>query len=603
MSAFMDRIQERVSARSAKRAAFEGKTRQNIQFNRFDRQMWGKIRQNDTVDHDITDLMVGDPDEERIGYDNAPELLQDLCYALYKPDPQPVPERNVEKDARLNRAILSEVQKSPYYHELREYTMLDETMTTIALFSMADAVREILLRNQESAQQSNQDKSESGDEMNDENNRTEPQSPEPQSPAQPSEEDGEEGDDQDEGQGEGEGQEGESEGQGQGQGQGPGEGENEGEEGNQGSSGQPAPNPGDPNQDERQPEQGSESPGPDHDREFENDPDLGDEHEGGGEVDEDLAEDITQAINQAMSEAATEADELEGLRKSVGLEDGEWRQMSPEERLKRAEQLRTPAMKEVADMVGRMKRFAMGQQATKVVDVPNEPVDIEQGDNLRHLLASEYALLDDEDTEWEFYRRYVDKTLLQYKLRGTAKAGKGPIVACIDKSYSMSGRPFVWAMGVAEALRRICQEQKRDYHASFFGTNDDHHEFSFPQGAADFGKVIDFLSCEANGGTEFDGVLERSLARITEQHDNGLTKADIVFITDGQANLGEEWLKEFNEEKERTGCRVFGIYIGGASDMYSSHRKGPETLALFSDLVIPVSDLQVDAMRDVFAQV
>ena len=573
MDRFMERIQQRLQQRQRSQAAPKAKTRQNMTFNRFDRRMWDEIRESDTTEHNITDLMVGDKHRggERDGYDNAPELLQDLTYALYKPDPKLVDERAVVKDARLNRAIIEEVQRSPYYDELREHTVLDDTCTAIALETMADALREILARNQEAAQQSNQDKAEQEEEMNNEDNRPPGCHPQPKpKPDEPG----------DEPEGESEGGEpgGESEG-----------GEPGGEPGGEG--GEPGGEGG---------ESGGEGGEGGGKIEFDDDPELGEgEHEGEYDLDDDLA----RAVNQAMREATDEVDELQGLRRGIGLEDGEWRQMSPAERIAMAGRLNTPEMKQIADMVGRMKRFAMGQQATKIADVPHAPVGVEQGNDLRHLLASEYALLDDPETEWMFYQRYLDKELLQYKLQGTEKAGKGPIVACIDKSYSMNGRPFAWAMGVAEALRRICQTQQRDYFATFFGSNNDHHDFDFPKGQADFARVMEFLSCDANGGTQFDGVLEKALARISAQHDEGLGRADIVFITDGQAHLSDEWLKSFNEERERVGCRIFGVYIGGARDMYSNSGAATGVLQQFSDFIIPISDLSVESVRDIFARV
>lgn len=591
MSTFMERIQGRIAQRDQGRRKATGKrTRQNIDHNRFDRQMWDEMRGQERIDRDIDDLLIGDDYKggQRKGYDNAPELLQDLAYSLYKPVPRLNDKREVEKDARLNRELIEEIQSSPYYNELREHTVLDDTCTTIALNTIADAVRDIIVRNQEQVEQSNQDKAESTDEMNNEENR-----PQGVMPGGGGGQDGEDGE--------------ESEGEGQGQGQGQGD-----------------PSQDDPSQDDQDGQDGQDSSeggegqgqDPDLDQGDDGDQDLIDEKERDLDLDEpedadagdgpelELDEEFSRAINQAVREANDEVDELEGLRKGIGLEDGEWRQMSPEQRLAMAEKLKSPAMKELSEMIGRMKRFAMGQQAHRIADVPHEPVDVEQGNDLRRLLGSEYALLDDEDTEWEFYRRFVDGEMLQYKMQGTEDAGKGPLVACIDMSYSMAGRPFTWAMGVAEALRRISQEQERDYYAMLFGTNRQRHRFEFPKGTGPFEEVLRFLSSEARGGTEFDGVLNEALSRVVKQDEEGAEKADIVFITDGQAYLSEEWLKQFNDERERVGCRVFSVYIGGARDMWDTRHGGPtQLLDKFSDVVIPVSELRTDSVRDVFAQV
>ena len=307
--------------------------------------------------------------------------------------------------------------------------------------------------------------------------------------------------------------------------------------------------------------------------------------------------------NKMLDAAHDEAAELDNLRKGIGLEDGEWKQMSPEERLAMADRLRTPEMKELSHVIGQMKRFALGVKATRVNDVPHEAYDVESGNDLRRVLRPQYALLGHPDTKYEFYRRYIEKELLQYKMRGTEEVGQGPIVLAIDKSGSMSGAPFNWAMGVAEALRRFASEEDRDYYAMFFGNNGDRNRFDFPGGKGPFEKVLSFLSVVANGGTQFDGVLTEALEKASKHFDRtGKGKADIVFITDGMAHLDETWIANFNAERERVGVRVYSVYIGGAYDM--RYDGGPAgLLGKISDAVIPVSELRPEAVKRIFEKV
>jgi uncharacterized protein with von Willebrand factor type A (vWA) domain len=313
--------------------------------------------------------------------------------------------------------------------------------------------------------------------------------------------------------------------------------------------------------------------------------------------------DIDRAMNRALDEAAQEAEELDNMRRGIGLEDGEWRLMSPEQRLAMAERLSTPEMKELASVVGRMKRFALGVKATRINDVPHEVYNVENGNDLRRILRSEYGLLATPETSYEFYRRYADGELLQFKMRGSEEAGKGPIVCLIDKSGSMSGSPFNWAMGVSEALRRFAADEDRDFYAIFFGFNNDRERFDFPQGKGPFEKVLTFLSVDPNGGTAFDGVLTEGLDKASNSFDGeSKGKADIVFITDGMANLSDEWIDGFNAERERVGVRVYSVYIGGAYDM--SGNRGPAALlGRISDAVIPVKDLRPEAAELIFQKV
>ena len=305
--------------------------------------------------------------------------------------------------------------------------------------------------------------------------------------------------------------------------------------------------------------------------------------------------DFARNMNGALKAAADEMEELQTLRRGVGCEDADWKRMSPAERIELAERLKNlPNMKELADMVGRMKRFAMGQQDTKFNDRDDEIYNLEMGANMRRVVPNEFALLGHEATKYEFYRKFADRELLQYKVRGVENVGKGPIVCAIDNSGSMGGQPEKWAKAVAEALRRICQEQDRDFFAMYFGNNRDRRRYDFPKQTPNMERVLDFLSVRAGGGTQFDGVLTECLQKARDQFDGaGKGSADIVFITDGLAHLDDAWIARFNEEKERIGCRVFTIYIGGAYDMGAGHGGPVDFLSKFSNVVIPVSDLSI----------
>ena len=313
--------------------------------------------------------------------------------------------------------------------------------------------------------------------------------------------------------------------------------------------------------------------------------------------------DLDRLANKALENAFDEVEEIENARKGIGLEDGEWYSMNPESRMAMADKLRTQEMKELADVIGQMKRFALGVKAQRIVDVPHEAYDVESGNDLRRVLRAQYALLGTEETKYEFYRRYFEKELLQFKMRGSEDVGKGPIVICIDKSGSMHGAPFRWAMGVAEALRRFAAEENRDYYAMFFGANNDRERFDFPEGKGPFDKVLAFLGTQANGGTQFDGVLTEALEKATKSFDSeGKGKADVCFITDGESYLEDQWIEKFNKERERAGVRLYSVYIGGAYD--TRYSEGPlKLLEKISDATIPVRELKPESVAEVFAKV
>lgn len=313
--------------------------------------------------------------------------------------------------------------------------------------------------------------------------------------------------------------------------------------------------------------------------------------------------DLDKLADDALDKAVEDARELTETRKGFGLEDGEWKTMDPTRRLALAERLRTPEMRVLAWIIGRMRRFALGVKATRINDVPHEAYDIEYGDDLRRVLTSQYALLGHPLAKLEFYRRYASKELFVYKKRGTENVGKGPILVLIDRSGSMKGAPMQWAMAVAEALRRFAMDDRRDYHAIFFGTNVQREHYEFPEGRGPIEKVLTFLGAEPNWGTQFDGILTEALEHASTAFDGeGKGRADVLFITDGNAPLSEEWIAGFKAEKARVGVRLYSVYIGGAEDMRG--KSGPlALLQKISDVTIPIRELKPEGVREVFVRV
>lgn len=327
--------------------------------------------------------------------------------------------------------------------------------------------------------------------------------------------------------------------------------------------------------------------------------------DGSGEIDLDAlldGMDVNRKLHRALSQAQEKADEIETAIRTFGLDAGEWAQMDPERRLQIAEQLTSPKMRRLADMLGRMVRFSQGARQTKITDVPHTVFSVERGNNLRNVLPREFALLGQGGgAKLDFYRRYASRELAQYKKRGTEKAAKGPLIVLIDKSGSMHGESFEWAMGAAEAMRRIVAEDKRDYLAVFFAGKGDVRRFEFPQGKADAETTLAFYSVKPSGGTEFSIPLTEALAKASEAFDSqGRTSADIVLLSDGESHLTDQWIADFNTERSRVGVRCHAIHIGGASD--SQAHRARELLEKISDQVVLIHDLVPESAGSVFVK-
>lgn len=315
--------------------------------------------------------------------------------------------------------------------------------------------------------------------------------------------------------------------------------------------------------------------------------------------------DVDRLLHRALEKAREESEQLEAASKSFGLESGDWKAMDPTARLAMARRLNSPKMRKLAEMIGRMTRFALGVRQTRITEVPQIVYGIERGNTIRNVLPREFALLNQGDgAHLDFFRRYANRDLAQYAKRGVEKAAKGPLVVCIDKSGSMDGNPFDWAMGAAEAMRRLASDDDRDYSALFFGANRDRHRFEFPKGKATSEQILAFCAVVADGGTQFDGVLTEALGMASKSFDDeGRTKADIVFITDGEASLNDRWIQRFNDERKRVGVRVHSVYIGGAWDAgFGAGSRARTLLDRLSDQVINVNDLVPESVESVFTQ-
>lgn len=553
-------------------------TRQIVKANNFDMLDWHKVRREHfDLREAIEDLFHGDllNPEVRPGYYNAPELIQDIFMAFFRPFPTINKLADVAPDARLNAVFVLQMFALTDYQRLHDTTATDPLLAMMATIEVAEALKDMIRLNVEPVQVSNRQRVQAVDQ---------------QAGASASEGDPAEGDSGTDAQAQGEGaQEGAD---------GPAE---DGTAPSAGSS-------------ETQPQGGAAADTDDTDdpdgnldgREREFDTDYADADYGGAETGfQELLDglDLARHVDLAISDVADKIEELEIARKGIGLEDGEWKTMDPAARLALADRLTTNRMREIADLMGRMRREAANQQLQKVTDAPLEIYSVEVGNDLNRLLLSEYAFLGHPASAVEFYRRYAQAALLQFAQRGHEDVGKGPLIVLVDNSGTMAGPPENWAKAVAEALRRICMEQDRDYLAIYFGSNKQRMRFEFPKGRGPFEQVMEFLSVSAAWGTEFDGILTEGLAKAQNAFDGEAKgKADIVFITDGQAKLDQAWIDQFVAERNRIGTRIFGVFISAQDTVRTS---ALELLETFCTVVIPVNAFAVndEAATTVFSQV
>lgn len=289
---------------------------------------------------------------------------------------------------------------------------------------------------------------------------------------------------------------------------------------------------------------------------------------------------IRQAARNACKKATEAADRHNSMMSAFGQgnDTGVRQTAAPGMKKQLVEKLvNNEHLREIAELAGRMKRIAIQKQKSKVRYGTDEIANITVGDELSRLVPSEIAKLSHPVLKKDFFKRYLEKSLLQYQLRGREKEGRGPLIICIDESGTMSGQRDIWAKAVAMALLHIAQRQKRRYFMIHYDSKvtrtDEFH------GTVDPLKIIDAISHYTAGGTEFEEPLNMAFQMINKGKETGYKKADIVFITDGQATVSDQFLQIFNIGKKLANFQVIGVAIDC---------RDVETLQKFSDQLIHV---------------
>lgn len=300
---------------------------------------------------------------------------------------------------------------------------------------------------------------------------------------------------------------------------------------------------------------------------------------------------LRQAVRRSVGKGKEDVQTLKNALGGWGLESSDLQSLPIDERLNVARQLLTPKLVKVANLVGRLRAIARARQKEKLKRDRDEVHGITFGNDLAKLLPVELAALRHPLRKLDFYRRYTEKQLMQYELHEKTPQGRGPIVALIDASGSMTGAPMDWATGVALALVDTARRQKRRAVVAFFTTTVK-QEYEFCGGKTDPRTFAAVASISAGGGTNYEPALTRGLEIITSID---YKKADIVMVTDGVCALSGRFQEAFLAEKARLGFRVWTILIGNDT--------GAETLRDWSDNVWPVKELCDNAVGEVFSSV
>ncbi len=270
---------------------------------------------------------------------------------------------------------------------------------------------------------------------------------------------------------------------------------------------------------------------------------------------------LRQVVELATDKAVAEVEEVETIITSWGFNQGEFERLPYDKKLELLQVLRgQQKFKDMTKLVGRMRNLATGSRKSKL-EHRIELHSITQGADLNHVLPQELLSLRRPALKLDFYRKMVEKQLLQYDLNHREYMGQGPIIVLIDTSSSMRGGREVWSKGIALGLAEIAEKERRAFSYGLFASGRaDLITDDFQLGQRSPDKLIKLASEFIGGGTDFEQPLQWAIGKLKESKFN---KADIVMITDGECAVGNEFLKELQKVKEDKQFRIYSILIGG----------------------------------------
>lgn len=306
------------------------------------------------------------------------------------------------------------------------------------------------------------------------------------------------------------------------------------------------------------------------------------------EPDDDLDRDsqALQAAAKAVADAGGEVETLVEARNALaGDQDGDGSAMSVANVKAIFDQIRNNGMlRRVMELSGRYRRLAKSIQAAKPVHGNDEMVGVTFDNDLSRVLPVELAIIDDEDLEYEFLRRYAENSLIVREMRSCEAEAAGPIVIIVDESGSMDGEPIAHAKAMALSILWVAQHQNRWACLVGFAHQDDGNFLVVPPGKRDQDALLAWLTHFYDGGTRCTVPLE-TVPRRWQELGCPAGKTDIITITDTCLSVPMGTQARFNAWKQANNVRMNTIVIG----------EEPGDFARVSDQVFKIEELNLEA--------
>jgi uncharacterized protein with von Willebrand factor type A (vWA) domain len=297
---------------------------------------------------------------------------------------------------------------------------------------------------------------------------------------------------------------------------------------------------------------------------------------------------LRRAARAVADAALKDAEDLADALDSWGLEPADLKTVPLAERLDLAARLRGPDLRRLADLVGSMRNLQRAKAHEKVAAKRDEVHSVASGrpDDPARVLPSELSALASKSRvrRLDFLRRFVEGRVLHYELRRDEKKARGPVVALIDASSSMSGARMEWATAVGLALAAMATGRGssggRSCALVFFNARIVREVFFEGPDARDPKRLLQAATVGASGGTEYVAPIARGVEIAGGAVRACFSGADLVLVTDGECALPDPFLTTFLAEKERLSLSLHSVLIGRSGPLPELARYSDEVHAL-----------------------
>lgn len=266
---------------------------------------------------------------------------------------------------------------------------------------------------------------------------------------------------------------------------------------------------------------------------------------------------ISCIVSQAVHAAVEKAEEVQNIIAAWGDDPGNLERNEVNTALLKTVH-RSNVLKDVSKYLGRFREiFAQGKRNGFAYG-RGEKYSLELGSDLSRALTSELAMLASPLTAPLFLRKYQRRQIKQYQRRTPIYKGMGDIICCLDESQSTEGDPAAWGKAVALTLLEIAADGKRNFALIHFSGGNRCQVDVFRPGEYTVEDKMRAAETFLNGGTDFKTPMAEAVRLIKE---DDFENADIVFITDGECSLPEDYLAEFRQEQSAHRFTVTGVLL------------------------------------------